>query len=180
MIETNGPSKGFDQLGAKPSPAAGTGSVSVNVPARRLAGAQSRHSDSAKKMTSPSMLLSLDRPSPPAAAALLDWAPGEDEEVAVAALVPPGAVVDEANAVLEEVVVPLPGETVRVMVKLAGLTVDADVLGRDQFVLVDEQLEACATADALEGLSSFAEAMVAAPRAARRLEGRIWIRWGGR
>lgn len=116
------------------------------------------------------MLLSLARPSPAAAAALLllDTAAGEVEVVAV---VEPGdeteiIVVDESPV---PVVVPLAGESMRVTVKFAGVVDDAWVLGRDQVVVVEEQsVVAWTTWSGLLGLVLCAWARdVVAPRAAR-------------
>lgn len=143
---------------------------------------QSRHNDRAKKMTSPSMLLSLDRPSPAVVAPLTLEAVAGEEEVAV-------AVVDDGNEVeivdvvasvgeAAVVVLPLIGGWPKVRVKFAELVDDADVLGRLQLVVEDvEQSEDCAAAPEIWLVSSFADARVAAPRTASRWEGRIWTGW---
>ncbi|KAK7724666.1 hypothetical protein SLS63_008646 [Diaporthe eres] len=90
------------------------------------------------------MLLSLDRPSPPAAAAaatllllLLDAAAGDEELVAVT----PGPVSAEVMVNVNElsVAVLLAGESMRVTVKLAGFVDSAEVLGRTQVVVVEEE-----------------------------------------
>lgn len=135
--------------------------------------AHSRHSDSAKKTTSPNMLLSLGKPSPGAAAAatlLLGETEGE-EVVASGAVV---AVADTRDDALVELVVPLPGEWSTVTVKLAGCVDDAETLGRVQVVVgeVVQSAVAWATSSGL-GLVSCAWARVVAPRAARTWEGRI-------
>lgn len=146
----------------------------------------SRHNDRAKKMTSPSMLLSLDRPSPPAAAAaatllllLLDAAAGDEELVAAT----PGPVSAEVMVNVNElsVAVLLAGESMRVTVKLAGFVDSAEVLGRTQVVVVEEEQSVpWATWSGL-GFVSCAWAkkvVVVAPRAARMWRGRIgWWWW---
>lgn len=133
--------------------------------------AQRRHSDRAKKMTSPSMLLSLDRPSPAAAAAaallllLLDAAPGDEGLVAVTG---PSVEIVIVNDPSVAVVVPLAGASTRVTVKFAALVDGADVLGRDQVVVGEEvQSVVWATWSGLLGFVSCAWARVVAPRAAR-------------
>lgn len=147
-------------------------------------------------MTSPSMLLSLDRPSPPAAAAatllpLLDAAAGDEGDVAVAGpevivrLGDDDVAVAEASVVVV-VVVPLTGWSMRVTVKFAELVDSAEVLGRDQVVVgVEEQSVPASVAWAAcsPGLGDVccAWARVVAPRAARMWEGRIgWWVWVGR
>lgn len=137
------------------------------------------------------MLLSLDRPSPPAAAAatlllllLLEAAAGDEGDVAVAG---PEVIVrlgddDVAVAEASVVVVPLAGWSMRVTVKFAALVDSAEVLGRDQVVVVDEGQSVPASvawAACSPGLGDVccAWARVVAPRAARMWEGRIgwWV-----
>lgn len=157
-----------------------------------LSPTHSRHSDRAKKMTSPSMLLSLDRPSPPAAAAallllwMLDVAAGDDDEEPVAVAGP-----EPMDIVVVEPPGPKSGSTgagdsLMVRVKFAGLVDAAEVLGRVQVVVADEVVQSvpcwvawAACWSGLLGLVLCAWARVVAPRAARRWEGRIgW--WAGR
>lgn len=145
----------------------------------------SRHSDSAKKTTSPSMLLSLDRPSPGAAAAatlLLG------DAVAVAVVLSAvvvggggdvGAAVDDDDAASEDDdddEVPLAGESPTVRVKLAGRVDVAETVGRLQVVVAEEvvvQSTDCWAMASGRGLVFCAWArlmlivMVVAPRAAR-------------
>lgn len=132
------------------------------------------------------MLLSLDKPSPAAVAAvallLLDAAAGDEEEedvVAVSAGPPPAVVRVMVNDPSSVVAVPLAGPSMRVMVKFAGVVIDAEVLGRTQVVVgvvVQSVLAWVAWAAACWsglGLVSCALARVVAPRAARMWEGRI-------
>lgn len=96
-----------------------------------LPDAYSRHSDRAKKTTSPSMLLSLEKPSPgAAAAATLLLGDTEGEEVVAS-----GGVVADADTRDDAPVVPLPGEWSTVTVKFAECVDDAETLGRVQVVV---------------------------------------------
>lgn len=146
-------------------------------------------------MTSPSMLLSLDRPSPAAAAAatppllvvVLDVAAGDEEEeeeppVPMDSVVVTGGPksdsvgADASSAVVEEpAAVPLAGDSLMVTVKFAGLVDAAEVLGRVQVVVVDEEQSVAWAAcwAGLLGRVSCAWARVVAPRATRIWEGRI-------
>lgn len=137
-------------------------------------------------MTSPSMLLSLDRPSPAAAAAATllvleeEEAAGDEEVVAVVGPVPAPLVSVNVNE-LSVVVVLLAGASMRVTVKFAASVDCAEVLGRDQVVVVEEVQSAVswvawATWSGL-GFVSCAWARVVAPRAARMWEGRIGYWW---
>lgn len=147
--------------------------------------AHSRHSDRAKKMTSPSMLLSLDRPSPAAAAAaavllLLEPAAGDEELVAVTGPSVEIVIVSEPSVVVGAV--PLAGPSTRVTVKFAGFVDEAEVLGRDQVVVGEEVQSVLAWAPIWSGLGFVScawarKVVVVAPSAARMWEGRIG--WAG-
>lgn len=126
------------------------------------------------------MLLSLDRPSPPAAAAatllllLLDAAAGDVADVAVAGPEVIVRVGDDDVAVAEASVVVVPlADWLRVTVKFAGLVDSAEVLGRDQVVVVVDEGQSVpasvAWAACSPGLGDVccAWARVVAPRAAR-------------
>lgn len=145
---------------------------------------QSRHSDSAKKTTSPSMLLSPDRPS--LAAALVGTTAGEVVAVPVPVAVadaPVAAtedvlvttvVVDEGGDVLVTTVVP--ESTTEVSLRVQGTVVEtelADVEGSEN----EAELPLWIVVVVVTG--SFAAARVAALRAARRTEQRI-LAGGGR
>lgn len=140
----------------------------------------SRHSDSAKKTTSPSMLLSVDKPSPGAAAATVVLVAGAGDSVTMLAVVVavPAAVVGSAADVSEDVL--LGGERSTVRVKGAGCVEVAEGLGRVQVVEVEvqsaEDWAATAIASGI-GLVFCASAVVmlvvVAPRAARMWEARI-------
>lgn len=141
---------------------------------RKRGRPHSRHSDRAKKMTSPSMLLSLDRPSPAAAAAaalllLLDPAAGDEELVAVTGPSVEIVIVREPSVVVGAV--PLAGESTRVTVKFAGVVDGAEVLGRDQVVVGEEVQSVVWATWSGFGFVSCAWArkvvVVVAPRAAR-------------
>lgn len=126
------------------------------------------------------MLLSVDRPSPGAAAATVVLVAGADEAVAVVA-----AVVEVAPAVVgsaadvsedsdDEGEVPLAGEMPMVRVKPAVEVDDAETAGRVQVVEVEVQSADWAAAAASGiGLVFWASAVVVAPRAARMWEARI-------
>lgn len=138
-------------------------------------------------MTSPNMLLSLARPSPAAAAAaallLLVAAAGDEELVAVTAPVPAEVIVNVKSPLLRVGVVLLAGASMRVTVKFAGIVDGAEVLGRAQVVVVEEEQSVpWATWSGLGFVScAWAKKVVVAPRAASMWEGRIgwWSRWMG-
>lgn len=136
-----------------------------------------RHSDSAKKTTSPSMLLSVDKPSPGAAAATVVLVAGAGDSVTMlAVVVAVPAVVGSAADVSDDVL--LGGERSTVRVKGAGCVEVAEGLGRVQVVEVEvqsaEDWAATAIASGI-GLVFCASArlVVVAPRAARMWEARI-------
>jgi hypothetical protein len=139
-------------------------------------GSHSRHSDRAKKTTSPSMLLSLDRPSPGAAAAATLLL-GDADELAGPVLSGSGAVVVVDAEDAPPVVVPLTGEWSTDTVKVAGcVDVAEKTVGRLQVVVgeVVQSAVAWATASGIGLVScAWARVVVVAPRAARMWEGRI-------
>lgn len=133
------------------------------------------------------MLLSLDRPSPAAAAAaavlllLLEPAAGDEELVAVTGPSVEIVIVREPSVVVGAV--PLAGPSTRVTVKFAGFVDDAEVLGRDQVVVGEEEVQSVlAWAPIWSGLGFVScawarKVVVVAPSAARMWEGRIG--WAG-
>lgn len=122
------------------------------------------------------MLLSVDRPSPGAAAAATAVV-GEAEELALSAgvvvVVVIGGGPDDTPAAV--VLVPLAGEGSSVRVKDATCVDVAETLGRLQVVVAEDEVQSAAdwaTASG-RGLVFCANAVVVAPRAARMWEARI-------